>query len=426
MASYPVEKYEGVFKEILNEVFLKCRDANNTEYFMYIGDFTCKDYDACECPMMIPQPDIAGTGVLVAFALTAFFTLLSAIFCIVVGRTNQTRRTFNPIDRYGCEWISEPLRRFMFRRGMNPDLYSLVAYDLVNTFSDLQLVTGLAVLVAGIKELVDEKISIYHFLIVTDLAWFCTNAHLLSLVVTRGFSDSVKRTHPQRCNPENTEMTARLARALRIVLMAATFLLLQISFWATGYEDVYNPDRMRCPMRCTLGKEKGGWPRHLMVANMTLMAYFYALQTFLSWRTGRIFWMDHIRGSLIDKQGQSINVLNPEIIFKRWTENKFLKTLRMSLLAFWYFLASEVGNLVGLTLYFGFGIYSLLDDKRRLGFTGDDYTTHGESEIVYSQLVPIFLLIIPFMGIFESHARHSKTVKESEAKEVGSCTSEGS
>ncbi|KAK1967820.1 hypothetical protein LY78DRAFT_575500 [Colletotrichum sublineola] len=227
---------------------------------------------------MKPDPDIAGKGVIVAFTVTAMITLLLAIFCLVVGRTHEGRQSFNPIDRYARKYISEPTRRLMFRVGMNPDLQSLVAYDLVNTFSDLQLVTGLAVLVGGIKELADSRIS-------------------------------------------------------------------------------------TCPIKCVVNERKGGDPWVMMIYNMVILSYYYVVQMFLSWRTGRLFWMDHIRKYLIDKKGQPVNVLSPDTVFRRWIENKF-------------------------------------------------------------QLVPIFLLIIPFMGLFESYARHSKALGELNAKELESCPSE--
>lgn len=310
----------------------------------------------------------------------------------------------------------------MYRKGVSPDLQSLIAYDLVNTFSDLQLVTGLAILVAGFTEIAQRKISVYHFLIITDLAWFCTNSHLLSMVVTRRMRDSVKRTHPHRYNHEQNELAARLSRALRILLMFATFVFLIFAFWATGFQMAYA--YLGCPMDCMLVEQRGNSPWSQMVANMVLMSYFYAVQIFLTWRTGRIYWMDHIRSFLVDKQGQPVNVLSPELVFKRWTENKVWKALKTLPLAVWYFFASETGMLLGLTGYFVFGVWSLLFDRYAARLLLEN--VEEDDEIVFSQLVPLFLLIIPFMGIFESYARHSKAVKECEATELESRTSEGS
>ncbi|KAK1704494.1 hypothetical protein BDP67DRAFT_418192 [Colletotrichum lupini] len=404
-------------------------DVNNISSFpLEVKDFNhnpCYYYDFCSCPEMRSQPDIAGIGVLFAFSTAAFLTLCLSIFCLIVGRTNEERQTFNPVDRFVRKYMSEPLRHFMRRMGSSPDLQSLIAHDLVNTFSDLQLVTGLAILVAGVKELADGTISVYHFFIITDLAWFCTNSHWLSLAVTRSMRDSVKRTHPHRHNREQTELAARLARALRILFMASTFALLMFAFWATGFGKAFAYFILNCPIKCTTDEPREGKPYLLMVINMVLMTYFYTAQTFLTWRTGRIFWMDRVRASVVDTQGQSVNVLNPEIVFKRWTESKVLKVLKKLLLAMWYFVASETGNLLGLTVYFGFGVWSLIDD-RNMAHATLGKATEAEDEIVFSQLVPIFLIIIPFMGLFESYARHSKAIKEAEAKEVGSCTSEGS
>ncbi|KAK2042798.1 hypothetical protein LZ31DRAFT_555792 [Colletotrichum somersetense] len=81
---------------------------------------------------------------------------------------------------------------------MSPNLQFLVAYDIANTFSDLQLVTCLVVIVGGIKDLDDgSRISTYRFMIATDLALLCTLTHLPSLVVTRSVHGSVKLKRPR-------------------------------------------------------------------------------------------------------------------------------------------------------------------------------------------------------------------------------------
>ncbi|GJC99251.1 hypothetical protein ColKHC_08077 [Colletotrichum higginsianum] len=265
---------------------------------------------------MKAAPDIGGRGAVMVLIVRAFVTLCLAIFYLVVGRTNQDRQAFNPIDRFARKHVSEPARRLTFRLGMDPDLHSLVAYDLVNTFSDLQLVTGLVVLVDGIKELGDGS---------------------------------------------------------------------------------------------ALGKPKTGSPWGMMVINMTLMPYCYAVQIFLSWRTGRLWWMDYVRARFIDSKGQPVDVLGPEAVFRRWTENR----------------ACEVETMLGLSTYLGFGVYSLADDRIRGRVEMEQDVQHEEDELVFSQLVSLFLLIIPFMGLFESYTRHSKAIEESDAKELDSCPSEG-
>ncbi|TDZ46951.1 hypothetical protein CTRI78_v008776 [Colletotrichum trifolii] len=382
---------------------------------------------------MRAEPDIGGKGVIASFVITASLTLITTLFCLTVGRTNEDRQTFNPIDRLVRKHISEPARTLLFRLHLNPDVQALVAYDLVNTFSDLQLVTGMAVLVGGLKQLQDGTLSTYHFMIVTDLAWFCTGTHLFSLQVVTSMRDSVKRTHPARYHhhhhheqeEEEEEgegghgaMAARMARAVRILFMAATFVLLVCAFWVAGYEGVYREGAYRCPMKCSLDQPRGGRAMWLMVVNMVMMSYYYALSIFRSWRTARVFWMDSVRGRLIDRRGQSVNVLDPAAVFSKWRENVVLRWCRKCLLGVWYLFASEVQTVLGLLLYFAFGLWSLIDDRELGHLDMEDDERHEENSYSLSQLVPIFLLLIPFMGVFESYARHSRADRERKTKEV--------
>ncbi|WQF84555.1 hypothetical protein CDEST_09569 [Colletotrichum destructivum] len=152
-------------------------------------------------------------------------------------------------------------------------------------------------------------------------------------------------------------------------------------------------------MKCTLGKPKAGRPWRMMVINMTLMSYCYAVQIFLIWRTGRLWWMDHVRARFIDNKGKTVDVLSPEAVFRRWTENRAWRALRTCLFGVWYFLASEVETMLGLSAYFGFGVYSLVDDRSR---------TCGTRKTGWS-----------------SASWHSKEIEESDAKELDSCPSKG-
>lgn len=119
---------------------------------------TLSNYNRLTVISVCPVDSNFMAQVIAAFVFTAVLTLCSTVFCLLVGRTNEDRQTFNPIDRFIRKHTSEPVRRFIFRIGMNPNVHALVAYDLVNTLSDLQLVTGLAILVGGMKHLFDSTI----------------------------------------------------------------------------------------------------------------------------------------------------------------------------------------------------------------------------------------------------------------------------
>ncbi|KAK1586103.1 uncharacterized protein LY79DRAFT_704315 [Colletotrichum navitas] len=139
------------------DALLQCRKSTDGPiYKINAHEYSCGYFAICSCPKMKPEPDTAGKGLIFNVAISGYsdlhcdglhHPLPGHTFCLVVGRTNEARQSCNPIDRFARKHVAEPTRRLMFRLGTNPDLQSLVAYDLVNTVSDLQLVTGLAVLV---------------------------------------------------------------------------------------------------------------------------------------------------------------------------------------------------------------------------------------------------------------------------------------
>ena len=65
------------------------------------------------------------------------------------------------------------------------DFWVSVIEKVVLGLSDQQLLTGLAVLVAGFWT--HCSISVYHFAVVNDLAWFSANTHLTTLGLLDGF-----------------------------------------------------------------------------------------------------------------------------------------------------------------------------------------------------------------------------------------------
>jgi len=73
-------------------------------------------------------------------------------------------------------------------------LYADCFYQVTMALSDQQLVTGNAIFVAGLKIYAQDSISVYHFSVVRELAFFSSNAHLLSLLALwNTFSSERKR-----------------------------------------------------------------------------------------------------------------------------------------------------------------------------------------------------------------------------------------
>jgi hypothetical protein len=77
------------------------------------------------------------------------------------------------ISRMVRVWEEKKLNKFML--------------NLILGFSDQQLVTGIGILVVAFCRLPNGEITIYHFYIAVDVAWFSANVHLITLTVLRKY-----------------------------------------------------------------------------------------------------------------------------------------------------------------------------------------------------------------------------------------------
>ncbi|ORY08225.1 hypothetical protein BCR34DRAFT_14578 [Clohesyomyces aquaticus] len=132
------------------------------------------------------NPDIAGIGVIVGFLTTtclAFLTSFAVLF----------------LQRYGK--IVYAWRKHISQRG-HPDDYDATPYTAKNAWrsaefwsrvlsknllsiSDTQLLTGLAIQFTAMLQ--HCKLTIYHFQIITELAFLTTVTHLLTVVTLRDY-----------------------------------------------------------------------------------------------------------------------------------------------------------------------------------------------------------------------------------------------
>src|ERR1700712_4328099 len=79
--------------------------------------------------------------VLVAFGVSAFFTVLFTIVCLILMRYDNTpgATTYNPIDKWFRRTFSKPAQDF---NRVKAKIYSEILFDVIVTLSDQQLVTG--------------------------------------------------------------------------------------------------------------------------------------------------------------------------------------------------------------------------------------------------------------------------------------------
>ncbi|KAJ4287372.1 hypothetical protein N0V90_012771 [Kalmusia sp. IMI 367209] len=128
------------------------------------------------------NPDIAGIGVIVGFLATtclAFLVTLSVLFLdrydkiVTVFRRSFTKdKERYEHDESGPYWRS-------------PAFWSRVLSKNLLALADTQIMTGLAVQFTAVLK--HCELSIYHFQIVTELAFLTTVTHLLTVVTLRNY-----------------------------------------------------------------------------------------------------------------------------------------------------------------------------------------------------------------------------------------------
>lgn len=130
------------------------------------------------------DPDIAGTGVLVAFLIPAYFTWALALVAYLMDWINKREKStldkkFLKFLHIGNRNVSERTERAVRKT--------------VLLCSDLQIVAGLGILIAAFSHW--STISVYHYQVAAYLAWMSSNVHLTTMTILRGH---LKENHRAR------------------------------------------------------------------------------------------------------------------------------------------------------------------------------------------------------------------------------------
>ncbi|KAF2118168.1 hypothetical protein BDV96DRAFT_488032 [Lophiotrema nucula] len=128
------------------------------------------------------NPDIAGRGVILGFLCTTCLAFLIAFAVLFLQRyarlRNWCRKLFTKHQGTYEHDESEEYWR-------SPYFWERVLSKNLLAFSDTQLLTGLAIQFTAMLQ--HCKLSIYHFQIVTELAFLTTVTHLLCVVTLRNY-----------------------------------------------------------------------------------------------------------------------------------------------------------------------------------------------------------------------------------------------
>lgn len=279
-------------------------------------------------------------------------------------------------------------RRFTF--------YIQVLETMVLGLSDTQLVTALAILIIGFAGLDNAGISVYHFTVITDLAWMSSNSHLLTLILLRKYLREQDldererffvRTTPTclspseefRCRRHRKNME-KVVKLWRLVGMFLIFCCLFAAGLVEGHQ--HWADHFQCPAKCViqdLPGNIGGRPQKWMITSLTLLQTAY-LTSIVPVFTGSMQLWKSFRDRIM------------QLLPKR---NRFVRILRFALWSY----SCALSQILGQMAWFCIGTWCIVSDVARGQSLLKENT---EIELGFGQIVPLILLMLPVMAAIET------------------------
>ncbi|KAA8566165.1 hypothetical protein EYC84_008767 [Monilinia fructicola] len=136
-------------------------------------------------PPLQPNPDVAGTGVIVGFVATAYLTLLLLLIFYLLGFHETWSKNANKSNQIDSIVFEKFSKWFLFSKTPSYKWGGPVR-AMIMVLSDQQIVTGLAILIAGYAQL-SCSIDAYHWQIMASLAWFSSVTHLTTLTLLQDY-----------------------------------------------------------------------------------------------------------------------------------------------------------------------------------------------------------------------------------------------
>ncbi|KAF2871775.1 hypothetical protein BDV95DRAFT_48875 [Massariosphaeria phaeospora] len=358
----------------------------------------CVNYeDFTGCPALQADPDIAGIGVVVAFTVSAGLAWVSTLGHVVLEQPNKQFRT-NAIDEVFEQRVCLAVRnRVGVRRAR---VLAASFYAVTVALSDQQLVTGIAMLAAGLTLLARRAISVYHFSVVRDLAFFSSNAHLLSLLA---LWRSTRRERSER-KPDRHHHNRRASKfpvswvwKWRFLCMLVFFALLMAATWQTAgaaWDDMYD-----CPAAC-VPRAVGGSPLAWAVGTSYLLVSLYTL--YLAQIGEKVFG----RHARVDALLNGPPPKSPSVPYR---------VVRSAALALRFWIYADVTELLVMLLWFGLNCWWAFANRAAGQALMGAGEWRRENQWGFGQLVPMLLLMLPAMAFLEAYTGTSGPAVEKQA-----------
>ena len=266
---------------------------------------------------------------------------------------------------------------------------------VVLSLSDQQLIAGLAILTAGLLK--HCSISVYHFSIVTDLAWFSSNVHLTTLNVL---------TQYHRARPTLRNWRVCLMVTTLIMMLAVTVLQGHYAWYES-----YNCDA-QCLFDDLLGNVSGS-PASWMELNIFLLVFGYGnsflylyepLWTFFE----TYFWTIPVRRTRsgivnLRQKRTDLRASGSIVAFPAWLMVGSAELLMAMILVVYVVIAALLGSTVFSlyvdVLWFAYGLWGIISDR---AIASSDMAGN-ENEMGFGQIVAILLLASTILTFREAY-----------------------
>lgn len=191
---------------------------------------------------------MAGLGVIIAFLVTAWasFIFLAGAYCSGYLPQEHIKRVDVALFRAHSKRCNEKWKKTLDK--------------VMLAFSDQQLVTGLAIILAGFLEALNNDLDVYHWHMVIYLAWMSSTVHLTALSFLKDWLS--RRT---------------LLRNLRAFGMVVLFAFLAMAMYVQGdwnFTIVLYGGHYTLPVRCIWRGQSSSAPKWVGWNNDVAISYF--------------------------------------------------------------------------------------------------------------------------------------------------------
>lgn len=271
-----------------------------------------------------------------------------------------------------------------------------VIRKLVLSLSDQQLLTGLAALIAGFWT--HCSISVYHFALVNDLAWFSASVHCTTLTTLQSYF-----------------FERHVLRNWRVALMVAMAVLLLASTVMSGHYDWYDswPYDAQC-LFDDLNGNIGGAPRYWMSVGVVLICLNYSPSIIPLFESATKFldlWFEtkpkaaqrHAIERLKKKMSHISSPTSVKGRMKRCgctISIMFLRTIIWIYFALMSLVGSQIASLALDIFWFAYGMWGIITD--RSGIPPSEMNGN-ENAMSFGQIIPILLLSSTLLVFMEAY-----------------------